>query len=89
MSVASTPGPSESPLVRRDIDATEPVTEAVFEAVELTGIDVDECDENLYAVLDGDALDRLFTTGGPDVRLEFRLWDRYVVIRPTEVAVYT
>lgn len=87
MSTAPAPGSADSPLVRRQLEEDDRITEALFEAVEWSGVDVDRSDECLYTVLDGDALNRLFTANG-GVQLEFRLWGRHVVVHPSEIAVY-
>jgi len=75
-------------LVRYEREPGERASEAVFEAVEASGVDLFGATNRLDDAVDGDALDRLFDGRGGGV-VAFECWDRRVVVRPSTVLVLT
>lgn len=76
-------------IVRREID-DGPASRALLEALEaVVGRDVDVADPPVVEYVDVDALDELIDDADDDaVHVCFGLWDRPVVVTPSEVRVY-
>lgn len=73
-------------LVRYERESGQRASEAVFDAVEASGVDLIRADDRLDDAVDGDALDRLFD-GRSGGLVTFECWDRRVVVRPSAVLV--
>jgi hypothetical protein len=75
-------------LVRYDRDGDERASDAVFQAVEASGVDLFDVDRRLEDVVNSDGLDRLFRdrSGG---LVSFECWDRRIVVRPSTVLVFS
>lgn len=82
-----------SPDARTAVESSESTTEAIFRAADRAGVDPLARDDRLHDVVDGDAVDQLFSTAGSDsgsaeTRLVLDLWDRIFVVTAFEVRVY-
>lgn len=73
-------------LVRYEREPGERASEAVFDAVEASGVDLFGAEDRLDDAVDGDALDRLFDGRAGGV-VTFECWDRRIVVRPSAVLV--
>jgi hypothetical protein len=75
-------------LVRYDREDEERASDAVFQAVEASGVDLFDVDSRLEDAVDSDALNRLFRgrTGG---LISFECWNRRIVVRPSTVLVFS
>lgn len=74
--------------MRYDREDEDRASDAVFRAVEASGVDLFDADRRLEDTVDGDALDRLFR-GRTDGLVSFECWDRRIVVRPSTVLVFS
>ncbi|PSP51215.1 hypothetical protein BRC67_07905 [Halobacteriales archaeon QH_3_68_24] len=84
--------PNRSPDASTTVEPGESTTDALARLAERVGADLTRTDPRLQDVVDGNALDRLFSVGEAtnDARtvLVLELWDRLFVLTPVEIEVY-
>ena len=84
--------PNRSPDASTTVEPGESTTDALARLAERVDADLTRTDPRLQDVVDGNALDRLFSVGEAtnDARtvLVLELWDRLFVLTPVKIEVY-